>query len=71
MSSAYNGYGFPPSYPPPRKRRGNLPKDATKIMKEWFAAHKDSPYPSEEQKQMLVGQTRLNMSQVRHFSTTS
>lgn len=64
MGSTYP-YGFPShSYPQPRKRRGNLPKDATKIMKDWFAAHKDSPYPSEEQKQSLVTQTRLNMSQV-------
>lgn len=64
MGSAYS-YGFPShSYPLPRKRRGNLPKDATKVMKEWFGKHKDSPYPTEEQKQELVRLTRLNMSQV-------
>ncbi|QDS69323.1 hypothetical protein FKW77_003326 [Venturia effusa] len=68
LGTAYPTYGFPPhAYPPPRKRRGNLPKEATKVMKEWFAAHKDSPYPSEEQKQMLVSQTRLNMSQVNNW----
>lgn len=67
MGSVYP-YGFPShSYPPPRKRRGNLPKDATKVMKEWFGKHKDSPYPTEEQKQELVRLTRLNMSQVCRF----
>ncbi|KAE9968038.1 hypothetical protein EG328_007814 [Venturia inaequalis] len=67
MGSAYS-YGFPShSYPLPRKRRGNLPKDATKVMKEWFGKHKDSPYPTEEQKQELVRLTRLNMSQVNNW----
>jgi len=48
-----------------RKRRGNLPKDATKILKDWFHAHTDSPYPSEEEKQELCDMTKLQMSQVR------
>lgn len=47
-----------------RKRRGNLPKDATRILKEWFRQHHDSPYPTEEQKQMLCEQTQLQISQV-------
>ncbi|TID27085.1 hypothetical protein E6O75_ATG01578 [Venturia nashicola] len=67
MGPAYP-YGFPSNtYPLPRKRRGNLPKDATKVMKEWFGKHKDSPYPTEEQKQELVRLTRLNMSQVNNW----
>jgi hypothetical protein len=48
-----------------RKRRGNLPKDATRILRNWFDEHVDSPYPSEEVKNMLCGRTGLQMSQVR------
>lgn len=47
-----------------RKRRGNLPKEATKIMKDWFHEHTDSPYPTEEEKQVLCDRTKLQMSQV-------
>ena len=48
-----------------RKRRGNLPKDATKCLREWFREHEDSPYPSEEEKLQLCEQTQLQISQVR------
>ncbi|KAF2433454.1 hypothetical protein EJ08DRAFT_555005, partial [Tothia fuscella] len=50
-----------------RKRRGNLPKEATKAFKEWFQEHKDSPYPSEDEKQRLCDMTKLNMSQVNNW----
>jgi hypothetical protein len=50
-----------------RKRRGNLPKDATKILRQWFDEHKDAPYPGEEVKAMLCHQTGLQMSQVCSF----
>lgn len=50
-----------------RKRRGNLPKEATTILKDWFSRHRDSPYPSEEEKVILCKQTRLSMNQVRQI----
>jgi hypothetical protein len=50
-----------------RKRRGNLPKDATKILRQWFDEHKDAPYPGEEVKAILCHQTGLQMSQVCRF----
>lgn len=49
-----------------RKRRGNLPKEATAILKDWFAKHRESPYPSEDEKMELCGRTQLTLSQVRH-----
>lgn len=60
----YFGAGPVHSFPQ-RKRRGNLPKEATKIMKDWFHEHTDSPYPTEEEKQDLCDKTKLAMSQVR------
>lgn len=47
-----------------RKRRGNLPKHVTDVLRAWFHAHLDHPYPSEEDKQMLIGQTGLTINQV-------
>lgn len=47
-----------------RKRRGNLPKEATGILKDWFNNHRESPYPSEEEKQTLCERTGLTLNQV-------
>jgi hypothetical protein len=47
-----------------RKRRGNLPKDATNYMKDWYNKHKDSPYPTEDQKLDMCERTGLSISQV-------
>lgn len=48
-----------------RKRRGNLPKEATNILKEWFSANRASPYPTEDQKLDLCRMTNLSLNQVR------
>lgn len=50
-----------------RKRRGNLPKDATNILKEWFAANRSSPYPTEDQKINLCNRTNLSLNQVSNW----
>lgn len=47
-----------------RKRRGNLAKDATGILLIWFFDHIGHPYPTEEEKHILMGQTGLMLSQV-------
>lgn len=51
-----------------RKRRGNLPKEATSQLKAWFNAHRDSPYPSEDEKYALCSSTGLTLNQVRTVS---
>ena len=48
-----------------RKRRGNLPKEATKVLRQWFDDHSESPYPTEEDKTSLCQGTGLQMTQVR------
>ncbi|KAL5384489.1 hypothetical protein DPSP01_005287 [Paraphaeosphaeria sporulosa] len=53
-----------------RKRRGNLPKEATAILKKWFADHRDSPYPTEEEKLALCQKCQLTLNQVRQNQFT-
>ncbi|KAL6238211.1 hypothetical protein BDW75DRAFT_237706 [Aspergillus navahoensis] len=50
-----------------RRRRGNLPKPVTEILKAWFHAHLDHPYPSEEDKQMLMSRTGLTINQISNW----
>ncbi|KAF2786207.1 hypothetical protein K505DRAFT_150719 [Melanomma pulvis-pyrius CBS 109.77] len=50
-----------------RKRRGNLPKEATGILKAWFSAHRESPYPTEDEKLSLCNQTQLSLNQVSNW----
>jgi hypothetical protein len=50
-----------------RKRRGNLPKEATGILKAWFSTHRESPYPTEDEKMSLCQQTGLTLNQVCPF----
>ena len=46
------------------RRRGNLPKAVIDILKFWFTEHIAHPYPTEEEKQTLMSQTGLTISQV-------
>ena len=55
----------------PRRRRGNLPRDTTDMLKQWFADHLAHPYPTEDEKQMLCRQTGLQMTQVSSLATDS
>ena len=54
-------------YPSQRRRRGNLPREATNMLKNWFNEHRSSPYPSEEEKTQFCELTGLSMNQVCHF----
>jgi hypothetical protein len=51
-----------------RKRRGNLPKETTDKLRAWFVAHLHHPYPTEDEKQELMRQTKLQMSKLNFFS---
>jgi Homeobox KN domain len=50
--------------PRSKRRRGNLPKQVTDILRAWFHEHLDHPYPTEEDKQMFIARTGLSISQV-------
>ncbi len=47
-----------------KRRRGNLPKAVTDILRAWFHDHISHPYPSEDEKQILIERTGLSISQV-------
>ena len=70
-----NGYHWPVQFESedvtsqaPKKRRGNLPRNITDMLKQWFEEHLAHPYPTEEEKQILCARTGLAMTQV---STTA
>ena len=47
-----------------KRRRGNLPKAVTDILRAWFMNHVAHPYPTEAEKQELIARTGLTISQV-------
>jgi hypothetical protein len=51
----------------PKRRRGNLPKSTTALLKEWLAQHKKHPYPTEEEKHLLASETNLSLQQISNW----
>ena len=50
-----------------KRRRGNLPKQVTDTLRKWFNEHVAHPYPTEDEKMMLMNATNLNMSQISNW----
>ncbi|ETN39642.1 uncharacterized protein HMPREF1541_05868 [Cyphellophora europaea CBS 101466] len=50
-----------------KRRRGNLPRQTTDLLKSWLLQHIDHPYPTEEEKQYLMSQTGLNLNQISNW----
>lgn len=54
----------------PRRRRENLSKEKVRLLKEWFDAHIQYPYPTEREKQQLCQETGMQMQQVSTRSSS-
>ncbi|KAI8098615.1 Homeodomain-like protein [Halteromyces radiatus] len=50
-----------------KKRRGNLPRAVTSVLRSWLYEHKEHPYPTDEEKLTLSRQTNLTLSQVSNW----
>lgn len=50
-----------------RRRRTRLPKYITETLTAWFETHLDFPYPTENEKQQLMHQTKLQMGKQRRL----
>ncbi|ELU05786.1 hypothetical protein CAPTEDRAFT_221385, partial [Capitella teleta] len=50
-----------------KNKRGVLPKQATQVMKKWLFQHIMHPYPSEDEKRQIAGQTNLTLLQVNNW----
>ncbi|KAL8786403.1 MAG: hypothetical protein Q9213_002819 [Squamulea squamosa] len=50
-----------------KKRRGNLPKQTTDVLRAWLYDHLEHAYPNDEQKQHLIRETGLTEKQVSNW----
>ena len=50
-----------------RKRRGNLPKESTDILRKWLFDNRFDPYPSEFEQKYLSQQTNLSTKQITNW----
>ncbi|KAI8882156.1 hypothetical protein K501DRAFT_334248 [Backusella circina FSU 941] len=53
--------------PTVRKRRGNLPKSVTAVLKQWLIDHCRNPYPTEVEKTGLRDKTGLTLNQISNW----
>ncbi|KZL79151.1 c2h2 type zinc finger domain-containing protein [Colletotrichum incanum] len=55
------------STPPPPKIGTRFSRDSTRILRQWLSSHSHHPYPSEEEKKILLQRTGLNKIQITNW----
>ncbi|KAI8978375.1 homeobox KN domain-containing protein [Pilobolus umbonatus] len=50
-----------------KRRRGNLPKSVTAVLKQWLVEHCRNPYPTETEKTGLKNKTGLTLNQISNW----
>ncbi len=50
-----------------KKRRGKLPDPAIKMLKVWLFEHSGHPYPSENEKALMINETNLSLIQINNW----
>ena len=53
-----------------KKRRGDLQKWQTDVMKQWYEDHIRNPYPTKFEKQEMARKSELTLGQVKHAAPT-
>ena len=41
------------------------------VMLAWLRQHQDNPYPNDDEKEMLIGQTKLTINQINYWFTNA
>jgi hypothetical protein len=50
-----------------KRRRSNLPRTTTQLLRRWIFDYKDHPYPTDVQKKVLCEQTGLTLTQLNNW----
>ncbi|KAF8983355.1 hypothetical protein BGZ52_000989 [Haplosporangium bisporale] len=66
-SSSIPGGDAQSNMDPNRKRRGNLPKSVTSVLKNWLVQNAIHPYPTEDEKIKLAEATHLSLNQISNW----
>ncbi|XP_068118252.1 homeobox protein TGIF2-like [Hyperolius riggenbachi] len=52
---------------PERRKRENLPKEATDFLRNWLFEHLDDPFPTTEEKEFMLEKTGLTATQLNNW----
>lgn len=50
-----------------KKRRGNLPRQVTEVLRVWLNSNLQHPYPTDEEKAQLMKETGLTLNQISNW----
>lgn len=66
-SSSSSSAALTPTTAGTKKRRGNLPRQVTEVLRVWLNSNLQHPYPTDEEKAQLMKQTGLTLNQISNW----